>query len=167
MNDPPGTMPKPARTHPRRPPAHKSVSLRHSPQASGSKSRAQQASTLSSPTLASDKANPPSSVSPQLFSNKHSSGESSDAGQWFEKTNNDASQSKDSFVDSEYRIQYPTQEQLLTTISQMNHPFSCATPLRPRRHLTTITIRTHIQRSCIALTYNSVLTGAARKTSEV
>jgi hypothetical protein len=109
MNEPPGTIPRIAPAHPRRPPAHKSVSLRHSPTACGPESRvAQQASTLSSPTLASDKANPPSSVSPQFLSNKHSSGESSDAGQWFEKTNNNASQSKGSFVDSECRLKYPT-----------------------------------------------------------
>jgi hypothetical protein len=109
MNEPPGTIPPPTQNHPRRPPAHKSVSLRHSPPASGPTWRvAQQASTLSSPTLASDKANPPSSVSPQFLSNKHSSGESSDAGQWFEKTNNKASQSKGSFVDSECRLHYPT-----------------------------------------------------------
>jgi hypothetical protein len=108
MNAPPGTIPKAGGTHPRRPPAHKSVSLRHSP-GSGSRSRVkQQSSTLSSPTLASDKANPPSSLSPQLLSNKHSSGESSDAGQWFEKINNNASQSKSSFVDSEWPPQYPS-----------------------------------------------------------
>jgi hypothetical protein len=58
-------------------------------------------------TLASDKANPPLSASPQLLSNKNSSGESSDAGQWFEKANNTASQSKFS-IDSECLLQYPT-----------------------------------------------------------
>jgi hypothetical protein len=80
------------------------VSLRHSPP-SPSKSKQHKAkestTTQSSPTLASDKANPPSSVSPQLLSVKTSSGESSDAGQWFEKTNNTASQGKSSFVDNE------------------------------------------------------------------
>ncbi|RAR09100.1 frequency clock protein [Stemphylium lycopersici] len=102
MNEPPGTIPKAIRSHPRRPPAHKSVSLRHSPpppSVLGFQAK-EQPTTRSSPTLASDKANPPSSVSPQLHSNKNSSGESSDAGQWFEKTNNRASQSKASFVDS-------------------------------------------------------------------
>ncbi|KAI4612384.1 uncharacterized protein J4E87_010285 [Alternaria ethzedia] len=104
MNDRPGTIPMAARSHPRRPPAHRSVSLRHSPppkpQPSGREpKKAPTAET--SPTLASDKANPPSSVSPQLLSNKTSSGESSDAGQWFEKTNNTASQGKSAFVDNE------------------------------------------------------------------
>lgn len=60
-----------------------------------------QPTALSSPNLASDKANPPS-VSPKLLSNKHSSGESSDAGRWFETTNNNAKQSDPSFAGSEY-----------------------------------------------------------------
>ncbi|KAF1835051.1 hypothetical protein BDW02DRAFT_588477 [Decorospora gaudefroyi] len=106
MNDPPGTVPKVlhahAHAHPRRPPAHKSVSLRHSPPASGPKPHlAERCSAPSSPTLASDKANPPSTASPQPLSNKYSSGESSDAARWFETTNNKASQSKASFVDNE------------------------------------------------------------------
>lgn len=54
----------------------------------------------SPPNLASDKANPPS-VSPKLLSNKHSSGESSDAGRWFETTNNNAKQSDPSFAGNE------------------------------------------------------------------
>ncbi|CAA9957326.1 Frequency clock protein [Pyrenophora teres f. maculata] len=101
MNEPPGTIPKTGQVHPRRPPAHKSVSLRHSPSAATVKRQVREPTTCSSPTLASDRANPPSSASPQLFSNKNSSGDSSDAGQWFEKTNNKASQSKSSFVDNE------------------------------------------------------------------
>ena len=100
MNERPGSIPVAAQSHPRRPPAHQSVSLRHSPHASKRKVKAS-TTTQSSPNLASDKANPPSSVSPQLLSNKTSSGESSDAGQWFEKTNNTASHGKSSFVDSE------------------------------------------------------------------
>jgi hypothetical protein len=67
----------------------------------------EQLTALNSRTLASDKTNPPSSASPQFLSNKNSSGESSDAGQWFEKTNNTASQSKSSFVNSEYLVQCP------------------------------------------------------------
>ncbi|KAL6157358.1 hypothetical protein ACJQWK_07169 [Exserohilum turcicum] len=102
MNEPPGTIPKSVKNHPRRPPAHKSVSLRHSPPpfTSGLRGK-EQTTSRSSPTLASDKANPPSSVSSQLNSHKNSSGESSDAGQWFEKTNNSAKQSKTTFVDNE------------------------------------------------------------------
>jgi hypothetical protein len=68
----------------------------------------EQLTALSSRTLASDKANPPSSASPQFLSNKNSSGESSDAGQLFEKTNNTANQSKSSFIDSECLLQYLT-----------------------------------------------------------
>lgn len=103
MNEPPGTIPKSVKNHPRRPPAHKSVSLRHSPPpfTSGLRGK-EQTTSRSSPTLASDKANPPSSVSSQLNSHKNSSGESSDAGQWFEKTNNSAKQSKTTFVDSRW-----------------------------------------------------------------
>ena len=101
MNERPGTIPATAQSHPRRPPAHQSVSLRHSPLASSKRKAKASTTTQSSPNLASDKANPPSSVSPQLLSNKTSSGESSDAGQWFEKTNNTASHGKSSFVDSE------------------------------------------------------------------
>ncbi|CAN9396925.1 unnamed protein product [Alternaria alternata] len=101
MNERPGTIPAAARPHPRRPPAHQSVSLRHSPPASSKRKAKASTTTQSSPNLASDKANPPSSVSPQLLSNKTSSGESSDAGQWFEKTNNTASHGKSSFVDNE------------------------------------------------------------------
>ena len=101
MDDLPGTIPKTVKSHPRRPPAHKSVSLRHSPPPTATGTRPkEQTTSRSSPTLASDKANPPSSVSPQLTSLKNSSGESSDAGQWFEKTNNNAKQSKSSFNDS-------------------------------------------------------------------
>lgn len=97
MHDPPGTIPPETnRLHPRRAPAHKSVSLRHSPAVD------RQSTGLSSPSVASDKANPPSvsSISPQLLANKNSSGESSDAGRWFETTNNNALQSSASFVDS-------------------------------------------------------------------
>jgi hypothetical protein len=106
MHDPPGTIPpETTRLHPRRALAHKSVSLRHSPSpASRVRTKAtvdRQSTVLSSPNVASDKANPPS-VSPQLLSNKNSSGESSDAGRWFETTNNNAHQASASFVDSQF-----------------------------------------------------------------
>ncbi|KAH5257327.1 hypothetical protein HBI72_123060 [Parastagonospora nodorum] len=104
MHDPPGTIPpEAARLHPRRIPAHRSVSLRHSPPASRVDNKVaveRQATALSSPNAASDKANPPS-VSPHLQSNKYSSGESSDAGRWFEITNNNARQSGASAVDND------------------------------------------------------------------
>ncbi|KAL1597227.1 hypothetical protein SLS60_008809 [Paraconiothyrium brasiliense] len=95
MDWPPPTIPPQRQTpHPRRPPAHKSVSLRHSPPATGAPPKAPtfyhpSTASVESPNVgASDKANPPSSVSPQVLSNKNSSGESSDAGKWFENTNN-------------------------------------------------------------------------------
>ncbi|KAF2268630.1 hypothetical protein CC78DRAFT_379457 [Lojkania enalia] len=107
MNDPTSTVGHHARRtahHPRRPPAHKSVSLRHSPPAALSSKPLKVhagATSLSSPNApASDKANPPSTVSSNLIVNKHSSGESSDAGKWFENTNN-AVQSNTSFVDND------------------------------------------------------------------
>ncbi|KAF1979495.1 hypothetical protein BU23DRAFT_99001 [Bimuria novae-zelandiae CBS 107.79] len=98
MGDPPGTIP-PQRTtppHPRRPPAHQSVSLRHSPPTPGAPPKAPtfyqpHTTIVSSPNAgASNKANPPSSVSSKfrVQSNKDSSGESSDAGKWFESSNN-------------------------------------------------------------------------------
>ncbi|KAF2195413.1 hypothetical protein K469DRAFT_544991 [Zopfia rhizophila CBS 207.26] len=100
MKDPPGTVPT---THPRRPPAHQSVSLRHCPPAPRRSKTAlhpPQSTLQSSPNdPASNKANPPSSVSPKI-NNIQSSGESSDAGKWFENTNN-AVQSHASFVDND------------------------------------------------------------------
>lgn len=113
MNDPPGTIPPASTTrlHSRRPPAHRSVSLRHSPPVPKRREDKverktvvhKQSTSLSSPNPASDRANPPS-VSPKLLSNKHSSGESSDAGKWFETTNNNAHQSSASFVESTFSL---------------------------------------------------------------
>ncbi|KAF2845191.1 frequency clock protein-like protein [Plenodomus tracheiphilus IPT5] len=100
MNDPPRPAPMSAHQHPRRPPAHQSVSLRHSPPAPRTRSKPRnprKPPTASSPNTASDKANPPSSVSPKLLSNALSSGESSDAAAWFESTNKHALQSTASF----------------------------------------------------------------------
>ncbi|KAH6643859.1 frequency clock protein [Boeremia exigua] len=74
-----------AAAHPRRPLAHQSVSLRHSPPA---KTRAAITLSTSPAAAASDRANPPSSLSPH-HPRHHSSGESSDAAGWFERTNND------------------------------------------------------------------------------
>ena len=116
MKDPPGTVPLHVRTHshPRRPPAHQSVSLRHSPPASGLPPKAPTfyeppTTSLESPNAAaSNRANPPSSESPKVQSNKHSSGESSDAGRWFESSNNAALQTNASFADSELPPHLPT-----------------------------------------------------------
>ncbi|KAF2650938.1 hypothetical protein K491DRAFT_707302 [Lophiostoma macrostomum CBS 122681] len=107
MNEVPGTIPRSITPHPRRPPAHKSVSLRHSPPVASARKTGYfpQPTSLSSLTApASDKANPPSTVSPKANVsdvNKQSSGESSDAGKWFENTNNDAKQSSTSFMDND------------------------------------------------------------------
>ncbi|KAF2687815.1 hypothetical protein K458DRAFT_440602 [Lentithecium fluviatile CBS 122367] len=100
----PGTIPPQQHTsHPRRPPAHKSVSLRHSPPAGLPPKavlfRQSQPTSPGSPNPASDQANPPSSISPKFQCNKHSSGESSDAGKWFENTN--AQKSHASFADND------------------------------------------------------------------
>ncbi|KAF2746918.1 hypothetical protein M011DRAFT_386140, partial [Sporormia fimetaria CBS 119925] len=79
----------------RRPPAHRSVSLRHNP-------------AVSQPTTTEDaegKPPPGLSTSPTFLANKQSSGESSDTGQWFENANhanNTASQIRNAaFVDNE------------------------------------------------------------------
>jgi hypothetical protein len=91
--------------NPRRPPAHRSVSLRHNTssvsQSSSTLGIDRQSTALASPpSAASDKANPPSTTSPNLLSNKYSSGESSDAGKWFEATNNTANNAS-SFIDND------------------------------------------------------------------
>lgn len=135
MYDPPGTIPKASQKHPRRPPAHQSVSLRHSPPAESAASNARvqrQSTALSSPNPASDKANPPSSLSPKLLSNKNSSGESSDAGRWFETTNNNAKQSNASFTDNDppFFLRNSSSSETPPDVAQLDrsHP---AMPYRP------------------------------------
>ncbi|CAI6334648.1 unnamed protein product [Periconia digitata] len=109
---PPGTIPpleSKISRHPRRPLAHKSVSLRHNspthrkPAHAPSFHQPQQTSVSPSSlnASASDRVNPPSSLSPKLQSNKYSSGESSDAGKWFESSNNNAIQSNASYADND------------------------------------------------------------------
>ncbi|KAF2147169.1 uncharacterized protein K452DRAFT_240392 [Aplosporella prunicola CBS 121167] len=86
--------------HPRRPPAHRSVSLLHSP----GKRKFGEESTLShasSNIPSSDRANPPSPGSSKPRVKKDSSGEVSDAGQWFDKSNKNVSQNSASFVDND------------------------------------------------------------------
>ncbi|KAH7350282.1 frequency clock protein [Pyrenochaeta sp. MPI-SDFR-AT-0127] len=102
--DNPATIPSKPAQHPRRPPAHKSVSLRHSPPASDAALKRQmdcQPTGLGTSNPASDKANSPSSVSPNLLANKNSSGESSDAGKWFDTANNNCQQSNASYADND------------------------------------------------------------------
>lgn len=89
--------------HSRRPPAHKSVSLLHSP------GKRKYVDDLADPRLSrtssnvpsSDRANPPSPGSSKPGTKKESSGEVSDAGKWFETSNNNISQNSTGFVDSE------------------------------------------------------------------
>ncbi|KAK7613111.1 frequency clock protein-domain-containing protein [Phyllosticta paracitricarpa] len=79
--------------HPRRPPAHKSVSLLHSPP--GKNRQIENVDVLShssSNVPSSDRANPPSPGSSKPLSKKESSGETSDAGKWFESSNNNVNQ---------------------------------------------------------------------------
>lgn len=76
--------------NPRRPPAHRSVSLRHSlsphPETKpSSTTRLQHRSRVPS----SNQANPPSSNDSNPEIRKESSGESSNAEKWFERSNND------------------------------------------------------------------------------
>ncbi|KAF2495535.1 hypothetical protein BU16DRAFT_539477 [Lophium mytilinum] len=96
---------QPPSSHPRRPPPHKSVSLRHTPPLGWSNVQLSRVPTgrpsLPSPTgPRSDRANPPSSVSPNLRTHKQSSGESSDAGKWFERSNNNVTHDQ-SVIDNE------------------------------------------------------------------
>lgn len=91
-------------SHPQRPPAHKSISSRHTPPNSHSNisdyyQRAPSQMLYTIP--GSDQANPPSGVSPKPPNHKQSSGESSDAGKWFENSNNNVMQSNPSFVDND------------------------------------------------------------------
>jgi hypothetical protein len=94
--------------------------------------------SLSSITApASDKANPPSTVSFKADAadvNKQSSGESSDAGKWFESTNNNAKQNSASFVDSMSRRSGGAVDPWLHAyiVLQTNPPSSSVTPPRPK-----------------------------------
>lgn len=93
-----------AASHPQRPPAHKSVSLRHTPPNSHSNisNYYQRAPSQTPCTIpGSDQANPPSGASPKPPNHRQSSGESSDAGKWFENSNNNVMQSNTSFVDND------------------------------------------------------------------
>lgn len=154
MDDRPGTVPAPAprqqdqqsqqSQHPRRPPAHKSVSLRHSPPANPRRD----ASTVAASTVAaraanhsttlstspnppaSDQANPPSSISPRLYTHNHSSGESSDAAGWFERTNNDASHDA-SFVDNDPPFLLHNSSSSERTPPDANHQGMPTLPYRP------------------------------------
>ncbi|KAL1384773.1 frequency clock protein [Phyllosticta capitalensis] len=81
-----------AAAHPRRPPAHRSVSLLHSQPKNVAGEDADAISQSSSNVPSSDRANPPSTGSSKPVSKKESSGETSDAGKWFESSNNNVNQ---------------------------------------------------------------------------
>ncbi|EON63906.1 hypothetical protein W97_03134 [Coniosporium apollinis CBS 100218] len=93
--------------HPRRPPAHKSVSLPHSPTKQNpytdSPTQAYPPSQSAPRSPSSNEVNPSSSYSSKSNNivKKHSSGESSDPGQWFERSNNNFTQSTASFMDTD------------------------------------------------------------------
>ncbi|KAI7186141.1 hypothetical protein D0869_07204 [Hortaea werneckii] len=94
----------PTSQHPRRPPAHRSVSLLHSPNTKRKNSpvtRTSQSSNSSGCISASRVAqlsDSPSSLQPQ---GRNSSHESSNADKWFEQSNNDVTHSGVSYTDDE------------------------------------------------------------------
>jgi hypothetical protein len=172
MHELPGTIPgESTRRHPRRIPAHKSVSLRHSPPSSELRAKSfleRQPTVLTASNPSSDKANPPS-VSPKLASNKNSSGESSDAGRWFETTNNNAQQSSATFADSQWSDRDKVERRL--TVTQMNPPSFSATlhPLKLRPMATRRNIPVYIQQSHTDPAWHTLKLTAevARRISEV
>ena len=98
------TSPPPeARSNPRRPPAHRSVSLLHS-----QPPRARQQSSSSSDSekrydgqLRRGSAHTDSPSSLQALAGRYSSGESSSAEKWFEKSNNEVRDNNPSFTDND------------------------------------------------------------------
>ncbi|KAF2158051.1 hypothetical protein K461DRAFT_318050 [Myriangium duriaei CBS 260.36] len=84
--------------HPRRPPAHQSVSLVHNRSASRARSHSPGIGpTHQPPEPIKRPSSSPSSLKPLI--GKDDSGESSNADRWFEKSNNHASRNSTSFVD--------------------------------------------------------------------
>ncbi|OCL02781.1 hypothetical protein AOQ84DRAFT_357211 [Glonium stellatum] len=127
-------------SHPRRLPAQESVSLRHTPPNSHSSTSHyhQRAPSQASYTIpSSDRANPPSSTSQKPLNHKQSSGESSDAGKWFENSNNNVMQSNPSFVDNDppfflrHSSSSETPPEALEQRMARLHPQSAAMAYRP------------------------------------
>ena len=103
-------------SHPRRPSLHTSPNSH-----SNISNYYQRAPSQTSYTIpSSDQANPPSGASPKPPNHKQSSGESSDAGKWFENSNNNVMQSNPSFVDSEWYTEFRSNCSCLQT----THPSS-------------------------------------------
>ncbi|QIW95974.1 hypothetical protein AMS68_001492 [Peltaster fructicola] len=95
-------------THPRRPPANKSVSLLHSPPSRQQRAVQRESDTSSNDsnqaqmrttTLGRKDSDSPSSLNP--LGGKHSSGESSNAEKWFEKSNNHVHEASKSYTDND------------------------------------------------------------------
>jgi hypothetical protein len=128
----PSSPPKP----PRRPPAHQSVSLLHA--SSRLPVLPDQSAKQSSISQSSRAPNPPSSSNSSNLKPKNvqwSSGESSDAGKWFDNSNNNVDRSNPRFQDSSSHLQmHPFQAY---HILQMTLLFSYATlPLQIHRQRT-------------------------------
>ncbi|TKX20034.1 frequency clock protein [Elsinoe australis] len=85
--------------HPRRQPAHKSVSLVHSPRPGRASSHEPPSASVQRPQeLIKRPSSSPSSLKPLI--GKDDSGESSNAEKWFDRSNNYASRNSTSFVDN-------------------------------------------------------------------
>ncbi|KAF2213605.1 hypothetical protein CERZMDRAFT_111252 [Cercospora zeae-maydis SCOH1-5] len=105
---PPTQTGSPQPSHPRRPPPHRSVSLRHSPQSRKSPKESDSSSDNSVPGAtdgkktnsngSKDSSGSPSSLQPP---GRDSSGESSNAEQWFQKSNNHVHGNSASFADND------------------------------------------------------------------
>ncbi|USW56459.1 Putative frequency clock protein [Septoria linicola] len=102
---PPVQLSKAASPHPRRPPSHRSVSLRHSQKSpkesdtSSDNSASRVTTGKNADSTGSKNSNgSPSSLQPLA---RDSSGESSNAEQWFQKSNNDVHDNSASFADND------------------------------------------------------------------
>ncbi|KAK8206761.1 hypothetical protein M8818_004595 [Zalaria obscura] len=96
---------QPRQHHPRRPPAHRSVSLLHSPKRESTSIATatkvpQPSAKQAQPRSNSDSSD--SSLKPPI--SKDDSGESSNADKWFEKSNNNVSGNAASFTDSKHTV---------------------------------------------------------------
>ncbi|KAM0718160.1 hypothetical protein Q7P37_006492 [Cladosporium fusiforme] len=103
---------RPSMLNPRRPPAHRSVSLRHSPRVSAQRSsmiqgksgmpgegRSNSNSNDQASTKAENSEGSPSSLRP--LNGRGSSGESSNADKWFDQSNNDVRDASTSYADND------------------------------------------------------------------
>ncbi|KAK4498475.1 hypothetical protein PRZ48_011133 [Zasmidium cellare] len=93
----------PSTSHPRRPPAHRSVSLLHSPRRKPPPARDPSDSSSDGAIPSTRKVNGSNSDSPSSLQplGRDSSGESSNAEKWFEKSNNEVRDNSASFADND------------------------------------------------------------------